>query len=73
MEKSLYPGIPFSTSILDFDKFVVHSEDSKEQLFNMIKDCQVTNHKIRCDVWRLCLGIFNIDSTWEQKAEQLHK
>lgn len=27
--------------------------------------------KIRCDVWRLCLGIINIDSDFEGKAQQL--
>lgn len=73
MDKNLYTGVPFSTSLLDFDKYLVHSEDNKAELYSQIKDCQVDKLKIRCDIWRLCLGVINIDSPWEEKAEQLQR
>ena len=71
MDKPVYKGIEFSASLLDFDEYIVHSEKNKTEFYSLIKDCQIDSLKIRCDVWRLCLGIIDIDLTWEEKAWQL--
>lgn len=73
MDRTLYKGIPFSASLLDFDEYIINSKENKGKLFSIIKQCGVSNLKIRCDVWRMCLGIFNVDSNWEEKLQQLEK
>lgn len=60
----LRTGCPQSFSLLDFDKYIVHSADNKDELISLIKQGQVDKIKCRFNVWRLCLGVLDFDSSW---------
>lgn len=57
--------------MLDFDKYFVNSLESKEELFQLIREGQVDRIKNRFNVWRLCLGVIGLDSGWEGKVNEL--
>lgn len=71
MDKTRYKGIPFLSSLLEFDEYIVHSEENKAKLYSLIKECQLDTIKIRCDAWRICFGILEVNSTWEEKVAKV--
>ncbi|CAD8183912.1 unnamed protein product [Paramecium pentaurelia] len=67
------PDITPQFDLINFRKFILNQNWNINELQELILNCQLSSIKLRFSIWRLFLGIFQIDDSIEQKIIKLNQ